>query len=178
MGTRYPVTRTARRITYKLQTHDVRTYLFEDAVRRTRSAVTRAGGELRGGVYAPPKQIKRWCVLRSPHVNKKSREHFWMVTHKRVFKWDAPAAVDKEAPVFISSMLPETVAIRVTEERPGLMALKDVFNTISTVKEARVEKKDQRTASTVEGEEEASAPTAEVEEESKAASVERGKEKS
>lgn len=136
MGTRYPVARTARRITYKLQTHDVRTYLFEDAVSRTRGAVTRAGGILRGGVYAPPKRITRWCVNRSPHVNKKSREHFWMVSHRRIFKWDAACSVDADAHSAISGLLPPSVAVRTVHEVPGLMALHDMFQTLQSRKKA------------------------------------------
>lgn len=31
-----------------------------------------------------PTRIERFCVLRSPHIDKKSREHFEMRTHKRV----------------------------------------------------------------------------------------------
>lgn len=134
MGTYYPLQRTARRITYKFQTHDVRTYLFQDVVARTRRAVTRAGGELLGGVYAPPKHIRRWCVNRSPHVNKTSREHFWLITHRRIFKWDAPTSVDMDAPLEISQHLPAEVAIRVIEDRPGLMCLKRVWDTMQAVK--------------------------------------------
>lgn len=135
MGTPYPIARTARRITYNMQTHDVRMYQFEDAVLRTRRAVTRAGGELLGGVYAPKKHIRRWCVNRSPHVNKTSREHFWLITHRRIFRWDAPAAVDPEAPIAISEALPANVAVRVVEERPGLMCLRQVWDTLQASKE-------------------------------------------
>ncbi|CAN8062686.1 unnamed protein product [Agarophyton chilense] len=141
MGTRHPLARTSRRITFKLETYDVRKYLFEDIVRRVNSAISRAGGELRGGTYAPPKQIRRWCVNRSPHVNKKSREKFWMVTHKRIIKWDADPTVDYEAPVVISRSLPPTVAVRVVEDAPGLMALKDVFATMQSVAEQPDERK-------------------------------------
>ena len=31
-----------------------------------------------------PTVINKFCVLRSPHVNKKSREHFEIRTHKRM----------------------------------------------------------------------------------------------
>jgi len=43
----------------------------------------RTGAQIRGPIPLPT-NIKRFCVLRSPHVNKKSREHFEMRTHKRV----------------------------------------------------------------------------------------------
>lgn len=135
MGTlqKFPLKSTARRITYRFQTHDVRMYYFEDIIRRTRSAVTRAGGQLLGGVMGLPRRIKRWTVLRSPHVNKKSREKFWLVNHRRIYNWDAPANVDVDAPNIITRSLPATVAVRVIENVPGLMALKPVFATIDRV---------------------------------------------
>ena len=36
------------------------------------------------GVVALPTKIKRFCVLRSPHVDKDSREHFEVRIHKRI----------------------------------------------------------------------------------------------
>lgn len=132
----YPLARTSRRITFKFQTHDVRIYLFEDAVQRARRAVTRAGGHLLGGVFGPPKHIRRWCVNRSPHVNKTSREHFWLITHRRVFRWDADTSVDPDAPIEIASAMPNIVAMRITEDRPGLMCLKDVWETLQAAKHA------------------------------------------
>lgn len=130
--------RTSRRILYRFQTHDVRMYLFEDIVRRSREAVVRAGGELRTGVIGIPSKIKRWTLLRSPHVHKKSREKFWMVSHIRKYIWDADAHVDQDAPDFISRNLPPTVAIRVVEDLPGLMALKPVFDTIERVQNSGI----------------------------------------
>ena len=35
------------------------------------------------GVVSLPTKIKRFCVLRSPHVDKDSREHFEVRLHKR-----------------------------------------------------------------------------------------------
>lgn len=43
----------------------------------------RTGAEIRGPIPLPTK-INRYTVLRSPHVDKKSREQFEMRTHKRV----------------------------------------------------------------------------------------------
>lgn len=57
-----------------------------------------------------PTKTRRFCVLRSPHVNKDSREHFEISTHKRLvdiyqpssktidalMKLDLPAGVDVE----------------------------------------------------------------------------------
>jgi small subunit ribosomal protein S10 len=41
-------------------------------------------GAVVGGPVPMPTHIKTFCVLRSPHIDKKSREHFAMTTHKRV----------------------------------------------------------------------------------------------
>lgn len=71
---------------------------------------------------------------RSPHVNKTSREHFWLITHRRIFKWDAPAHVDIDAPITISQMLPIGVAVRTVEERPGLMCLHGAWDTLQAVR--------------------------------------------
>lgn len=43
----------------------------------------RTGAEIRGPIPLPTK-ICRYTVLRSPHVDKKSREQFEIRTHKRV----------------------------------------------------------------------------------------------
>jgi len=43
----------------------------------------RTGAEIRGPIPLPTK-INRYTVLRSPHVDKKSREQFELRTHKRV----------------------------------------------------------------------------------------------
>ena len=73
-----------------------------DTARRTGARVV--------GPVPLPTVINRWTVLRSPHVDKKSREQFEIRTHKRVMdileptpetvdalmKLDLPAGVDVE----------------------------------------------------------------------------------
>ncbi|MEO5366273.1 MAG: 30S ribosomal protein S10 [Magnetococcus sp. WYHC-3] len=43
----------------------------------------RTGAEIRGPIPLPTK-VQRFTVLRSPHVDKKSREQFEIRTHKRL----------------------------------------------------------------------------------------------
>lgn len=43
----------------------------------------RTGARLAGPIPLPTK-IEKYCVLRSPHVDKKSREQFEIRTHKRL----------------------------------------------------------------------------------------------
>ena len=47
-----------------------------ETVKRTRALVA--------GPIPLPTKINKYCVLRSPHVNKKSREQFEIRTHKRL----------------------------------------------------------------------------------------------
>jgi small subunit ribosomal protein S10 len=70
-------------------------------------------GALVSGPIPLPTKTQRWTVLRSPHVDKKSREQFQLKTHKRVIdildskaqtvdaltKLDLPAGVDVEIKV-------------------------------------------------------------------------------
>ena len=46
-------------------------------------AAERSGSVVVGPVPLPTK-LKRFCVIRSPHVDKNSREHFEIRTHKRL----------------------------------------------------------------------------------------------
>ena len=41
-------------------------------------------GAMVAGPVPLPTQIRRFCVIRSPHVDKDSREHFEIRTHKRL----------------------------------------------------------------------------------------------
>src|SRR3990167_10210060 len=45
--------------------------------------VRRTGGHIAGPIPLPT-HIERYCVLRSPHTDKKSREHFEIRTYKRL----------------------------------------------------------------------------------------------
>ncbi|HCH07927.1 MAG TPA: 30S ribosomal protein S10, partial [Dehalococcoidia bacterium] len=46
-------------------------------------AAERTGARVSGPVPLPT-SIKRFCVLRSPHIDKDSREHFEIRTHNRL----------------------------------------------------------------------------------------------
>ncbi len=56
----------------------------------------RTGAEIRGPIPLPTR-IEKFTVLRSPHVNKKSREQFEMRTHKRVLDIVSPTAQTVDA---------------------------------------------------------------------------------
>jgi small subunit ribosomal protein S10 len=69
------------KIRLKLRAYDHR--VLDKSVGAILDAVKRSGAELIGPMPLPTK-IKRYTVLRSPHVNKDSREQFEMRVHSRM----------------------------------------------------------------------------------------------
>jgi small subunit ribosomal protein S10 len=95
----------------------IRLKAFDHAViDQTASDIVRTAEKTGARISGPiplPTRTSRWTVLRSPHVDKKSREQFELKTHKRVVeildsrpatidaltKLDLPAGVDVEIKV-------------------------------------------------------------------------------
>ncbi|RUM65615.1 MAG: 30S ribosomal protein S10, partial [Sulfurospirillum sp.] len=69
------------KIRLKLKAYDHR--VLDRSVAAIVDAVKRTGAEIRGPIPLPTK-IKKYTVLRSPHVNKDSREQFEMRMHARL----------------------------------------------------------------------------------------------
>jgi len=69
------------KIRLKLKAYDHR--VLDRSVAAIVEAVKRTGAEIRGPIPLPTK-IKKYTVLRSPHVNKDSREQFEMRMHARL----------------------------------------------------------------------------------------------
>jgi small subunit ribosomal protein S10 len=98
---------TDQKIRIRLKAYDHR--LLDRSVKEIVDTVRRTGARISGPVLLPT-IINRWTVLRSPHVDKTSREQFEMRTHKRLLdivdptpqtvdslmKLDLPAGVDVE----------------------------------------------------------------------------------
>ena len=51
----------------------------------------RTGANIAGPVPLPT-SLRRFCVIRSPHVDKRSREHFELRTHKRLIDVHEPTS--------------------------------------------------------------------------------------
>ncbi|MCX8250472.1 MAG: 30S ribosomal protein S10 [Dehalococcoidia bacterium] len=51
----------------------------------------RTGADISGPVPLPT-SIRRFCVIRSPHIDKRSREHFELRTHKRLIDVHKPTS--------------------------------------------------------------------------------------
>ena len=96
-----------QKIRIRLKAYDHR--VLDQSAERIVDTAKRTGAFVSGPVPLPT-EINRFCVNRSPHVDKKSREHFEMRTHKRLIdiidptqktvdslmRLDLPAGVDIE----------------------------------------------------------------------------------
>lgn len=95
------------RIRVCLKAYDHR--LLDVSAEKIVEAAKLTGADVAGPIPLPTKR-RVYCVLRSPHVDKKSREHFESRTHKRIIdihnptrqttedlsRLDLPAGVDIE----------------------------------------------------------------------------------
>ncbi|MBN1500669.1 MAG: 30S ribosomal protein S10 [Spirochaetes bacterium] len=68
-------------IRVKLKSFDAK--LLDQSAAKIVATTNRSGAKVAGPVPLPTK-IEKFCVLRSPHVNKTAREQFEIRTHKRL----------------------------------------------------------------------------------------------
>ena len=97
----------AQKIRIRLKAYDHE--IIDQSTKKIVETVVRTGAQVRGPVPLPT-EIHRFCVVRGPHVDKDSREHFEMRIHKRLLdiveptsktveslqRLDLPAGVDIE----------------------------------------------------------------------------------
>jgi small subunit ribosomal protein S10 len=57
--------------------------ILDNACIKIVDAIKASGIDAIGPIPMPTK-LRRYCVLTSPHVNKKARDHFEIRTHKRI----------------------------------------------------------------------------------------------
>ena len=100
-----------QRIRIRLKAYDYR--VLDQSTGEIVETARRTGAQVAGPIPLPTVKNK-YCVLRSPHVDKKSREAFEIRTHKRLLdileptqqtvdalmKLDLPAGVDVEIKAF------------------------------------------------------------------------------
>ena len=100
-----------RCVRIELKSFDYR--ILDGSVREIVDTAQRTGAKIKGPIPLPTR-IAKFCVLRSPHVDKKSREQFEIRTHLRVLdifepsqqtldalmKLDLPAGVEVEIKAF------------------------------------------------------------------------------
>jgi small subunit ribosomal protein S10 len=99
------------KIRIRLKAYDAR--VLDQSTAEIVNTARGTGARLAGPIPLPTEK-NRWTVLRSPHVDKKSREQFEIRTHKRLIdifeptsqtvdalmKLDLPAGVDVEIKAF------------------------------------------------------------------------------
>lgn len=83
-----------QRIRIKLESYDHE--ILDKSVSEIVDTAQRTGAIIIGPIPIPTK-IERYTVLRSPHVDKKSREQFEIRTHKRLLDITEPSAKTVEA---------------------------------------------------------------------------------
>ncbi len=95
------------KIRIKLKAYDHE--LLDQSARKIVETVKKTNAKVSGPIPLPTERTV-YCVLRSPHVNKDSREHFEKIVHKRLIdiletqpqtieslmKMDLPAGVEVE----------------------------------------------------------------------------------
>ena len=77
------------RIRIRLEAYDHK--VLDQAARQLVDAAKRTDARVAGPIPLPTR-IERYTVLRSPHVDKKSREQFEIRTHKRLIDITEPTA--------------------------------------------------------------------------------------
>jgi len=97
-----------QKIRIRLKAYENR--ILDESVERIVEVARKSGANISGPIPLPTEK-NVYCVLRSPHIDKKSREHFEIRTHKRLIdiyidpeqktiaaleKMELPAGVDIE----------------------------------------------------------------------------------
>jgi len=77
------------RIRIRMEAYDHR--VLDQSARKIIETAKDTGAKVRGPIPLPTR-IERYTVLRSPHIDKKSREQFEIRTHKRIIDIIEPTA--------------------------------------------------------------------------------------
>ncbi len=83
-----------QRIRIRLKSYDHR--LLDKSAEQIVDTAKRTGAAVLGPVPLPTRK-RVYCVLRSPHVDKKSREHFEIRVHKRLIDINDPTPTTTDA---------------------------------------------------------------------------------
>ncbi|MBX9688961.1 MAG: 30S ribosomal protein S10 [Candidatus Obscuribacterales bacterium] len=83
-----------QRIRIRLKSYDHR--LLDKSAEQIVDTAKRTGATVLGPVPLPTRK-RVYCVLRSPHVDKKSREHFEIRVHKRLIDINDPTPTTTDA---------------------------------------------------------------------------------
>ena len=90
--------------------------VLDHSTREIVNTAKRTGATIRGPIPLPT-QIERFCVNRSPHIDKKSREQFEIRTHKRLI--DIVQPTNKTIDALNKLSLPAGVDIKFKASQSG-----------------------------------------------------------
>ena len=99
---------TTPRIRIRLKAYDHK--LLDQSAGEIVETAKRTGAKVAGPIPLPTK-INKYCVLRSPHTDKKSREQFEIRTHKRLI--DIMEPTSKTVDTLMRLQLPSGVDIEI-----------------------------------------------------------------
>lgn len=86
--------------------------LLDDAVGKIVETVKTSGAKVAGPIPLPTR-IRRFCVIRGPHIDKESMEHFEIRTHNRLIDIREPQNATIDA--LMSLDLPSGVEIELKQ---------------------------------------------------------------
>lgn len=105
----------SERIRIRMEAYD------HEALDKTAEEIVRTAKETQAIVHGPiplPTRVERYTVLRSPHIDRKSREQFEIRTHKRLIDILHPTGKTIEA-LNKGLSLPAGVEIKIRVVLPG-----------------------------------------------------------
>lgn len=98
----------SKKIRIRLKAFDHR--VLDTSAQQIAETASRSGAKVAGPIPLPTK-VKRYCILTSPHVDKDSRDHYEMRTHKRLIDIIDPTQKTMEALMQLN--LPSGVDIQI-----------------------------------------------------------------
>lgn len=98
----------SKKIRIRLKAFDHR--VLDTSAAQIADTAARSGAKVAGPVPLPT-DVKKYCILTSPHVNKDAREHYEMRTHKRLIDIHNPTQKTMEALMQLN--LPSGVDIQI-----------------------------------------------------------------
>ena len=76
------------KVRIRLRAYDHR--VIDQSAEKITETARRTGARIRGPIPLPTK-IRRFCVIRGPHIDKESMEHFELRTHNRLIDIEEPS---------------------------------------------------------------------------------------
>src|SRR3970282_126279 len=115
------------KIRIRLKAYDSR--VLDQSTTEIVDTAKRTGARLAGPIPLPT-SINKWTVLRSPHVDKKSREQFEIRTHKRLIDIFEPTPQTVDALMKLDLPAGVDVEIKAVGKKVGMTQLFDADGTV------------------------------------------------